>query len=306
MYFYLFHLFVEKKSKNTQEIRMPVGTTDESRIESRIEKRESGNSDFTNISNAEKALINQKEDTSLINNRSFVEPQKNVVMLPFVQTGRAELRVRIEKIPMNESSLISPNYWTDRSVEISPCSITLPKYNMSDEILDVTNLELAPNFDSAGRKKANNVTVKITLKKLDLGNASSQETTDSENTSSYNAYSVGSNVSEIEDNRNIENGKYDRMNEMSVELSDEDAKSRAKRNQQVTSKHYLSDKNVKESMRFKDTEQGIGDTKREKIRYGRSRAMRSIEEIKDLAEKLIVKVRYCSITHLCVLYQSLL
>jgi len=230
-------------------------------------------------------------------------------MLPFVQTGRAELRVRIEKIPTNESSLISPNYWTDRSVEISPCSITLPKYNTSDEILDVnvTNLELVPNFDSAGRKKDNTVTVKIMLKKLDLGNASSQETT--ENTSSYNAYSVGSNVSEIEDNRNTENGKYDRMNEMSVEFSDEDSKSRAKRNQQVTSKHYLSDKNVKESMRFKDTEQGIGDTKREKIRYGRTRgnrAVRSIEEIKDLAEKLIVKVRYCTITLLCVLYQSLL
>jgi len=228
-------------------------------------------------------------------------------MLPFVQTGRAELRVRIEKIPTNESSLISPNYWTDRSVEISPCSITLPKYNTSDEILDVnvTNLEVAPNFDSAGRKKADNVTVKITLKKLDLGNASSQETTDSENTLSYNAYSVGSNVSEIENNRNTENGKYDRMNEMSVEFSDEDAKSRAKRNQQVTSKHYLSDKNVKESMRFKDTEQGIGDTKREKIRYGRTRdnrAVRSIEEMKDLAEKLIVKVRYCSITLLCVYY----
>jgi len=57
MNFYLSHLFVEKKSKNTQEIRMPVGTIDESQIESRIEKRESGNSDFTNISNAEKALI---------------------------------------------------------------------------------------------------------------------------------------------------------------------------------------------------------------------------------------------------------
>jgi len=289
---------------------MPVETIDESQIESRIEKRESGNSDFTNISNAEKVLNNQK-DATLTNNRSFVEQQKNAVMLPFVQTGRAELRVRIEKIPTNESSLISSNHWTDRSVGISPCSITLPKYNTSDEILDVnlTNLELAPNFDS-GRKKADNVTVEITLKKLNLGNASSQETSDStsENTSFYNAYSIGSNVSGIEDNRNTENGKYDRTNEMSVEFSDEDAKSRAKRNQQVTSKHYLSDKNVKESTRFNDIEQGIGDTKREKIRYGRTRgnrAVRSIEEIKDLAEKLIVKVRYCSIT-LCRLYQNLL
>lgn len=288
---------------------MPTRTLDESgRIESRIEKREfrnnslNNNIDTVNVEKAE-ALLNQKKDTLLTNNKSLAEQRKeNAVMLPFVHTGRAELRFRIEKIPTNESALIGSNHWTNRSVETSPCSIILPKYGSSDEILDVnaTNLELAPNFDP-GRKKVNNLTVEITLKKLDRGNnASGQETNDSESTF-YNSefYPVGSNVSRIEDDRNMENRKYDRTNEMSVGSSDEDAKSRAKRNQEI--KRYLrSDKNAKGSKRFKDIEQGtlIGDTKRETTGYRRThgnRAVRSIEEIKDLAEKLIVKVRNRSI-----------
>lgn len=218
-----------------------------------------------------------------------------------MHTGRAELRVRIEKIPTNESLFSNPNHWTDRSVGTSPCSIMLPKYNTSDEILDVnvTNLEFTPNFDSVGRKKANNLTVEIMLKKLGHGNnASSQELSDSESTSFYNAesYPVESNMPGIEDDRNTENEEYDRTNEMSVGSSDEDAKSRAKRNQEITSKRYLrSDKNAKGSRRFKEAKQGtsIRDTKREKTRYRRT--VRSIEEIKNLAEKLIIKVTNCLI-----------
>ncbi|XP_011698070.1 PREDICTED: uncharacterized protein LOC105456004 [Wasmannia auropunctata] len=288
-----------KKNKNTQEIGMPIKKIDKSRVESRIEKRESENSDFDintgTVNEKAEVLISQKEDASLTNNRSFAEQrQENAIMLPFVHTGRAELRVRIEKIPTNASSLVSPSYSTDRSVGISPCSIVLPKYNTSDENLDVnTNLKLAPNFDSVGRGKADNVTVEITLKKLDLGDVSGQETSKSEDTSFYNAEvrPTGSDVLGIEDNRNAKNEKYDRTNEASVELSDEDAKSRAKRNQQVTSKRYLrSDKNAKDSTRFKDTEQGIRDTKREKTRTLGNRVVRSIEEIKNLAEKLIAKI----------------
>ncbi|XP_039311187.1 uncharacterized protein LOC105208048 isoform X2 [Solenopsis invicta] len=281
-----------KKRSNARKIAKAI---DESRTESRIEKRESENSSLNiNTANDEEtgALINQKENVSLTNNRSLAEQRKeNAVMLPFVHTGRAELRVRIEKIPTNESSFINPTHWTDRSVGTSPCSIMLPKYNTSDKILDVTNLELTPNFDSVERKKANNLTVKITLKKLHRGNnASGQESSNSESTLFSNAesYPVGSNVSEIEDNRNTENEKYDRTNEISTGSLDKDAKSRAKRNQEITSKRY--ERNAKGSKCFKDTEQGtsIKDTKHEKIRYRRT--VRSIEEIKDLAEKLIVKI----------------
>lgn len=284
---------------------MPARTIDESRIE----KRESGNSEFNaNIDtvNVGKAgdLISQKENASLMNNRSLTERQKeNTIMLPFVHTGRAELRVRIEKLPANESSFISPNHWTDCSVETSPYSTTLPKYNASDEIFDVnvTNLELASNVDSVGRRKANNLTMEITLKKLDHGNnASVLETSDPESTSLYSMefYPVRSNVPGVGD-QNVENGKYDRTNEISAGSSDE--KSRAKRNQEIMSERYLrSDKNAKGSRRFKDAEQGtsIEDTKRGKTRHRRirgNRAARSIEEIKDLAEKLIVKVRDRSI-----------
>ncbi|XP_071554667.1 uncharacterized protein [Temnothorax nylanderi] len=289
-----------KKNKN-KGIRMPVRTTDESRIE----KRESGNSDLNtdiDTANVEEAggLISQKENALLTNNRSLAEQrEENTVMLPFVHTGRAELRFRIEKLPVNESSFISPNRWTDCPVGTSPCSITSPKYNASDEILDlnVTNLELGPNFDSVAGRKANNLTVEITLKKLDRGsNASVPETSDPESTSFYNTEShpVRSNVPGIEDDRNTENGNYDRTNEMSAGSSDE--KSRAKRNQEIMSKRYLrSDKNAKGSRRLKDTDQGIviGDSKRGKTgdrRTRGNRAVRSIEEIKNLAVKLIVKI----------------
>lgn len=176
----------------------------------------------------------------------------------------------------------------------------LPKYNTSNEILhvNVTNLKLVPNFDSVGRRKDNNLTVEITLKKLDCrNNASALETSDPESTLFYDTGShpvrCAGNVPGIEDDRSTENEKCDRTNEMGS--SD---KSRAKRNQEI--KRYLrNDRNAMRSRRFRD-EQGasIGDTKHEKTRYRKirgNRAARSIEEIKDLAEKLIVKVRDRSI-----------
>ncbi|XP_012533176.2 uncharacterized protein LOC105834892 [Monomorium pharaonis] len=288
----------KKKGKNTQKIA--ARTIDESQAESRIEKRESKNSGLnTNTINIGEtgASIGQEENTPLINDRNLAEQRKeNTLMLPFVHAGRAELRVRIEKIPTTESSFINPNHWTDRSVETSPCSIILPKFNMSGEIPDVTNLEIVPNFDSDGRKKANNLTVEITLKKLDdENNACDQEPSDSKDrpASFYNmeSHSVGSNVPKIEDDRNPENENYDRTNEISGGSSDEDAKWRAKRNQEIMSKCNLrSDKNAKESGYLKHVEQGTlnGDAKSEKTRYRRT--VRSIEEIKDLAEKLIIKI----------------
>lgn len=292
MFSYLSHLFVGE-SKNTREIGMPVRTIDESRIE----KRESGNSNLNiNITNVEKAggLISQKENTSLTNNRNLTEQRKeDTVKLPFVHIGRAKLRVRIEKLSANESSLISHTFGMDHSVGTSPCSIMSPKYNASDGILDinVTNLELIPNFDSV-RRKANNLTAEIVLKKLAHGNAFLEEN-DPKSASFYtmDSHPVRSNMPGIEDDGSMENGKYDRTNEMSAGSSDE--KSREKRNQEITSKHYLrDDKKVKGSRRFKDAEQRISirDAKRKKMKTRGNRAVRSIEEIKDLAEKLIVKV----------------
>lgn len=298
------HIFVEDKSKNNREIGSPART-----IKSRIEKRESENSDLTtniDIANVEKAgdLVSQKENASLTNIGNLAKQRKeNSVILPFVHTGRAELRVRIEKLPANES-FINPNHsGMDRTVGTSPCSIMLPKHNASDEIPDINimNLKFAPNSDP-GKGKVNNVTVEITLKKLDHGNnASILETSNPESTSFYNVEShpVGANEPEIEDDQNTKDEKYDRTNEMSKGSSEE--KSRAKRNQEITSKRYpRNDKNTKESIRFKDAEQGtsIGGTKREKTKYKKTRdnrAVRSIEEIKNLAEKLIIKVKNRSI-----------
>ncbi|XP_011639941.1 uncharacterized protein LOC105429001 [Pogonomyrmex barbatus] len=297
-----------KRSKNIREIRMSK-QIDESRVKSRIEKRESENNNLnTNILNKintadhekTRTLINQR--ASLSNDKSLEQQRKeDSVMLPLVHTGKAELRVRIEKIPTNESSFVSSNTWMDRSAGTSPCSIILPtiKYKMNDEIVDinVTNLELVPNLNSIGRKAANNLTVKINLKKLDRGNnASIDETNNSEDIPLYNAEShLTSNALRIENDQDAENEKYDRTNEIAVGSLDEDAKSRAKRNQEITSKRYLqNDKNAKGSEHFEvGQETLIGDMKREKKRHKRirgNRAVRSVEEIKELAEKLIVKI----------------
>ncbi|XP_011059764.1 PREDICTED: uncharacterized protein LOC105149203 [Acromyrmex echinatior] len=289
----------KKRNKNTKKIEMPAKAIDKSR---KIAKRESECSDFNNnIDSANEqteALINWKEDASLTKRNLVEQQQENTIKLPFVHTGKSELHVRIEKIPTNKSSFISPNNWTDHSTETTPCLIMLPIYNISDDILNV-NPNVVPNFDSAEKKKANNVLVEIILKKQDLGNVSGQATSDSENTSFYNAevemeaHPVESNMQRIE-NRNTKKENYDYMNEMSVDLSDEDAKLRAKRNQQVMSKYLRNDKNSKKSTRsFKYTEEEIGDTKSEKTRYRRTRgnrAVRTIEEIKELAEKLITKI----------------
>lgn len=212
-----------------------------------------------------------------------------------MHTGRAELRVRIEKIPRNESSLI--NNWTDYLIGTSTCrSTVLLKYD--EEIANVT--ELVPNFDSAGREKVNNLTVEIIVKQLDYGNVSSRDTgSDSGNASFHNAesHSIGSDLSRIQDDQDLKSGEYNRA-EISAQLSDEDAKSRAKRNQEITSRRYLrSDRNaVMGSKTGLKNGRGasIEGTKHERTKYKPrdNRAARSIEEIKELAEKLVVKVSH--------------
>lgn len=231
---------------------------------------------------------------SLINNKNFdKQREEDAVALPFVHTGRAELRVRIEKIPRNESSFVSN--WTDRSIGTSTCRPTaLLKYD--DEIVDAnaTDRQLVPNFDSTGREKFDNLTVEIIVKKLDYGNnVSSWGTSDSGNASFYNAVShpIGSDLSRIKDDRDLESGKYNRAK---ISL-DEDAKSRAKRNQEITSSRYLrSDRNTMiGSKPFKNGQRtSIEDIKHKKTKHKSrgNRAVKSIEEIKELAEKLMVKV----------------
>lgn len=217
-----------------------------------------------------------------------------------MHTGKAELRVRIEKIPKNESLLI--NTWTNHSIGTTTCpSTVLLKYG--DEIVDnanATNLELVPNFDSSEREKVNNLSVEIIVKQLDCGNVSSRKTGgDSGSASSfYNAESqpVESDLSRSKDDQDLEKGEYNR--EISAQ-SDEDAKSRAKRNQEITSRRYLrNDRNAAMGSKtsFKNgQETSIEGIKHEETRYksrGTNRAARSIEEIKVLAEKLIVKVSH--------------
>ncbi|XP_025269734.1 uncharacterized protein LOC112639558 [Camponotus floridanus] len=257
----------QKARKKTKII--PAKTMDESQIEKRESGTDNLNTDFVRTSITD------------------YDKEENAVASPFVQTGRAELRVRIEKIPRNESSLISN--WTDHSIGTTTCSTALLKYN-DDEIVDknATNFQLVPNFDSVGRGKVNNLTVEIIVKKLDYGsNIANRQTNDSASLFNYSeSHPIESDLSSIKDS-----GKYNR-----VETSlDEDAKSRAKRNQEITSGRYLrSDRNALiGSKRFKNGRgTSIEDVKREKSKHKPrgNRAVRSIEEIKELAEKLIIKV----------------
>lgn len=213
-----------------------------------------------------------------------------------MQTGRAEFRVRIEKIPRNETSLISN--WTDHSTETSTCSTALLKYD-DDEIVDenATNVQLVPNFDSAEKGKVNNLTVEIIVKKLDYGNnIFSQQTNDSGNALfNYSEFHpIGLDLSSVKNNPGLESSKYNRA-ETSL---DEDAKSRAKRNQEITSGRYLrSDRNAligsKRSKNGRGTSIEGVKSEKSKHKLRGNRAVKSIEEIKELAEKLIVKVSLC-------------
>ncbi|KAM0734404.1 SCO-spondin [Formica fusca] len=271
----------KKKANNSKKSSKKAETVSAKMMsKSRIEKRESRN-DSLNTDLARTSITD------------YDKRKEDAVALPFVHTGRAELRVRIEKIPRNESSFVSN--WTDRSIGTSTCRPTaLLKYD--DEIVDAnaTDRQLVPNFDSTGREKFDNLTVEIIVKKLDYGNnVSSWGTSDSGNASFYNAVShpIGSDLSRIKDDRDLESGKYNRAKIS----SDEDAKSRAKRNQEITSSRYLrSDRNTMiGSKPFKNEQRtSIEDIKHKKTKHKSrgNRAVKSIEEIKELAEKLMVKV----------------
>ncbi|KAL0109174.1 hypothetical protein PUN28_014338 [Cardiocondyla obscurior] len=280
-----------RRNKNAREIRMVTKTFEESRIG----KREASNDLNVSINTAyidEADLINQKEKASLIYNTSLFEQQKNTLTLPFAETRRSKPRVRIEKLPVNKSSFINPNYWAKRSVEMSLSSTVLPKFNENDEIFypNAADLELTPNFDSVEGTK----TDETMLKKLNQEDNTSVPESNSKNISFYNMefYPVTSNVLAMKNDKNMENKKYNSTNEISVDLDD---KLRVKRNQEITFKHYLKKKNTTNSEHLKNPvqETSIKNRRRGKARYEKTRgnrAVRSIEEIKNLAEKLIAKI----------------
>ncbi|EZA54549.1 hypothetical protein X777_05529 [Ooceraea biroi] len=239
--------------------------------------------------NDEKVEIDQKGSALLTSNRSFDEQRGgNTVALPFVHTGKVEFRVRIKKMPTNESLCLNPNNWTDSARRTS--YLLTSKDGIIDKIFDVTNSKLISNFDSSERKEANNLIIKSTLKKVDYGNVSSQVTNDSGNTMlSMNL------IRAIKDDQSLENGRTeDRTNKISAESMDEDTKSRSKRNQEITFKSHRSNDINATGKSFKNVAQkSIRGPKYEKTGNRRTRsdrAVRSIEEIKELAEKLIIKV----------------
>ncbi|XP_072754211.1 uncharacterized protein [Anoplolepis gracilipes] len=262
----------KKTSKKTKIV--PVKTMSKSRIEKRQSRNDSLKTDLLRTSITD-----------------YDKREEDAVALPFMHTGRAELRVRIEKIPRNESFL---NNWTDYSIKTTTCSPALSKYD--DEIVDAntTEFQFISNIDSTERQKVNNLTVEIIVKKLNYGNGpSNRRTNDFGNASFCNTEShpIESDLSRIKDDRDLESDNRARI---SGQLSDENAKSRAKRNQKITSRRLRSDWNAMiGSKRFKNGQETlIEDAKHEKMKHKSrdNRTLMSIKEIKELAEKLIVKV----------------
>ncbi|EFN81002.1 uncharacterized protein LOC105186402 [Harpegnathos saltator] len=269
-----------QRRKNT-EINVRTSRINESQTESKMKKRESENRSLNSSNIAEtgstdyermeadksETLINQSDSISSLNNNGLKEQrEENIVVLPFVHTGKAELRVRIEKIPTNESSFINTNSWIDHPITISPSSImsTRSQYGAIDEINNtVTNIELTPSFNYTEKREKE---MDDPTKFISLGTDQNQK----------------------------EDDKYKHTDKKFAEFADEDMKYRTKRNQEIMSKRYLHNNiNTTKSRHFKDTGQIIGDTKRKRTIYRKARgnrAVRSIEEIKELVEKLVVKV----------------
>lgn len=266
---------------------------------SQIKKRETKNSSLNTV--GYKYLddsIDSHENASLTH-RSSNEQEGNTIVVPFVQMGKAELRVRIEKIITNETSSIKPDNSVNYTAEISSYSTMVPNWETINGITEtsITNLEATTNFDSTKQKKGCNLTMKIVFKKLNVRSDSNQKTSNSENALFYNteSYPIESN-SKISVNQTSENENYDHAHKMSVKSSNKNAKSRAKRHQEVASKHssHSDDTNTIEDSKHIEQKTSVVDRKQKATKYKRTRGdhvVKSIEEIKALAKNLIVKVR---------------
>ncbi|XP_020300077.1 uncharacterized protein LOC109863847 isoform X3 [Pseudomyrmex gracilis] len=239
------------KKSDAQVSTKPVG-------ESQIEKRESKNSSLNTVSykNIEDLIDSNKNES--LTHRSFNKQGENTIVLPLVQMGKAELRVRLEKIITNETSSSKPDNSVNYSAEIGSYS-TVSNWETINEVTEtfITNLEATTNFDSK-------------------------------------PYPVEFNF-KISEDQNSENENYDHATKMSVESSDENTKSRAKRHQEVASKHssHNDDINTIEDSKHIERKTLVVDRKEEGTKYKRTcgdHAIRSIEEIKVLAKNLIVKI----------------
>lgn len=236
-----------------------------------------------------------------------------MVPLPFVHSGKAELRLRIEKIvpTTNASSVLEPRGWTDRSRPTAGAlaTSTPPGYGTVDGVADadVTNdpvvAVVSSSLDSAAdMKEADNLTVRITLRKFDYGN--DYRPVPGQKAPSGNAEVGGPDgTGSILGSGSIEdvfrNSERASRTPASEESAGEDTKSRAKRNQAVASSRS---RRLRGDARATGTRRDVPkdaagcpscDRRERKARYGRTRgnrAARSIEEIKALAEKLIAKV----------------
>lgn len=269
-------------SKNTA-INVRTKKTDKSQLQTKMKKRESENSSRTgdvgaDSTDCEKTRANKSE--TLVNQSNLVltidnskpegQQEANSIVLPFLHTGKAELRVRIEKIATDKSSLINPDNWTDHSTTTDPSSAmsTQSKYRIIDEIINTNVTNSKPisncNYTEGERQEVDNPIEMIS--------------------------------SAIKADRNLEDRKYKRTNRKFAESADEDMKYRAKRNEEIMSRRYLSsDTRAIGLKHLKNTGQTIRGVKHKRMmeengRTRGNRAVRSIEEIKDLVEKLVVKV----------------
>jgi len=260
-----------------------------------------------NISDINIAKINAviekleiKNNTLLVGNKTCDEQQDNPVALPFVQTGKMDFQVRIEKMPTNESSFVDfqqspiiPNNPTDNFAG-KTSSLFMPKnetINESMKTLDVelTTPKLVSNLDSFEEKGTNNLMMNLIRKVNCKNHDCSQKTNNFASTMLRDADSLS--VDSSLNNQNLKNAGMGNRSES----TDEDMKSRAKRNQEITSKNRRSTDQII-SLIDCDSKNAVQklprETKHKKRKNKRKpAAVRSIDEIKNLAERLMVKVK---------------
>jgi len=260
---------------------------------------ESGNNTSNiNINATIEKEINQKDNALLINNRTCDEQQgSNPVNLPFVHTGKMEFRLRIEKIPTNESSFVNPHNSTDNIDEKTSYLLT-SKDKMITKIFDndFTSPKSVSNWDSS-EGEMDNLTRNMLQKVKCKNHNCDQKTSNFASTilRDGDSLSVNSSLREIKDDQSLENAKMEDCAKKteSAESIDEDMKSRAKRNQEISSKNRRSSIINVIDCDSKDARQKSTRDTRHKKRKNRRKpdAVRSIDEIKALAERLIIKVK---------------
>jgi len=161
---------------------------------------------------------------------------------------------------------------------------------------DFTSPKSVSNWDSS-EGEMDNLTMSNMLQKVKCKNHNcDQKTSNFASTilRDGDSLSINSSLREIKDNQSLENAKMgDCAKKRSAESIDEDMKSRAKRNQEISSKNRRSSViNVIDCDSKDAGQKSIRDTRHKKRKNRRKPdAVRSIDEIKALAERLIIKVK---------------